>query len=101
MKKDLVIVPIPKSIKSRNFQYDHVMLSKRQIGSTFKPFLYATVLMGTESSQINDIFLKNSCSHVSSKTSLRKLLFPLSLLFYIVQVFRNFLGKKIFFLHQF
>ena len=28
----------------RNFQYDHVMQSKRQIGSTFKPFLYATAI---------------------------------------------------------
>ena len=31
-------------INYRNFQYDHVMLSKRQIGSTFKPFLYATAI---------------------------------------------------------
>ena len=31
-------------IDYRNFQYDHVMLSKRQIGSTFKPFLYATAI---------------------------------------------------------
>ena len=31
-------------IDFRNFQYDHVMLSKRQIGSTFKPFLYATAI---------------------------------------------------------
>ena len=31
-------------INYRHFQYDHVMLSKRQIGSTFKPFLYATAI---------------------------------------------------------
>ena len=31
-------------IDYRSFQYDHVMLSKRQIGSTFKPFLYATAI---------------------------------------------------------
>ena len=31
-------------IDYKNFQYDHVMLSKRQIGSTFKPFLYATAI---------------------------------------------------------
>ena len=31
-------------INYRNFQYDHVMQSKRQIGSTFKTFLYATAI---------------------------------------------------------
>ena len=31
-------------INYRNFQYEHVMQSKRQIGSTFKPFLYATAI---------------------------------------------------------
>ena len=31
-------------IDYKNFQYDHVMQSKRQIGSTFKPFLYATAI---------------------------------------------------------
>ena len=31
-------------INYRHFQYDHVMPSKRQIGSTFKPFLYATAI---------------------------------------------------------
>ena len=31
-------------INYSNFQYDHVMQSKRQIGSTFKPFLYATAI---------------------------------------------------------
>lgn len=31
-------------INYKNFQYDHVMQSKRQIGSTFKPFLYATAI---------------------------------------------------------
>jgi penicillin-binding protein 1A len=31
-------------INYRHFQYDHVMLSRRQIGSTFKPFLYATAI---------------------------------------------------------
>ena len=31
-------------INYRNFQYDHLMQSKRQIGSTFKPFLYATAI---------------------------------------------------------
>src|SRR5699024_9433643 len=31
-------------IDYRYFQYDHVLQSKRQIGSTFKPFVYATAL---------------------------------------------------------
>ena len=31
-------------IDFKNFQFDHVMQSKRQIGSTFKPFLYATAI---------------------------------------------------------
>ena len=31
-------------IDFENFQFDHVMQSKRQIGSTFKPFLYATAI---------------------------------------------------------
>jgi penicillin-binding protein 1A len=28
----------------RHFQYDHVKLGKRQVGSTFKPFVYATAI---------------------------------------------------------
>ncbi|MCD2258178.1 penicillin-binding protein 1A [Psychroserpens luteolus] len=28
----------------RHFQYDHVKLGKRQVGSTFKPFVYATAV---------------------------------------------------------
>jgi len=31
-------------INYKHFQYDHVKQSKRQIGSTFKPFLYATAI---------------------------------------------------------
>ncbi len=31
-------------INYKHFQYDHVKQGKRQIGSTFKPFLYATVI---------------------------------------------------------
>lgn len=31
-------------IDYRYFQYDHVMQSKRQVGSTFKPFVYAAAL---------------------------------------------------------
>ena len=31
-------------INYRHFQYDHVKQGKRQIGSTFKPFLYATAI---------------------------------------------------------
>ena len=31
-------------IDYKNFQYDNVYLSRRQVGSTFKPFLYATAL---------------------------------------------------------
>jgi penicillin-binding protein 1A len=31
-------------INYKNFKYDHVMQSRRQIGSTFKPFLYATAI---------------------------------------------------------
>lgn len=31
-------------INFRNFQYDHVKSSKRQVGSTFKPFVYALAI---------------------------------------------------------
>ncbi|TDU43592.1 penicillin-binding protein 1A [Gelidibacter sediminis] len=31
-------------INYRHFQYDHVMQGKRQVGSTFKPFVYATAI---------------------------------------------------------
>ena len=31
-------------INFKHFQYDHVKQGKRQIGSTFKPFLYATAI---------------------------------------------------------
>lgn len=31
-------------INSRHFQYDHVKQGKRQVGSTFKPFVYATAI---------------------------------------------------------
>ena len=31
-------------INSRYFQYDHVQQGKRQVGSTFKPFVYASVI---------------------------------------------------------
>ncbi|MGB5942246.1 MAG: transglycosylase domain-containing protein [Leeuwenhoekiella sp.] len=31
-------------INYKHFQYDHVQLGKRQVGSTFKPFLYATAI---------------------------------------------------------
>ena len=31
-------------INMRNFQYDHVKQGKRQVGSTFKPFVYATAI---------------------------------------------------------
>ncbi len=31
-------------INYKHFQYDHVKLGKRQVGSTFKPFLYATAI---------------------------------------------------------
>ncbi|MCB0791156.1 MAG: transglycosylase domain-containing protein [Flavobacteriales bacterium] len=31
-------------IDYRNFQYDHVEQAKRQVGSTFKPFVYATAI---------------------------------------------------------
>lgn len=31
-------------INYRHFQFDHVMQGKRQIGSTFKPFVYATAI---------------------------------------------------------
>jgi penicillin-binding protein 1A len=29
----------------QHFQYDHVKQGKRQVGSTFKPFVYATAIM--------------------------------------------------------
>lgn len=35
-------------IDYRYFQYDHVKLSKRQVGSTFKPFLYALAMQEGE-----------------------------------------------------
>ena len=35
-------------IDYRYFQYDHVMLSKRQVGSTFKPFLYSLAMQEGE-----------------------------------------------------
>ncbi len=31
-------------INYKHFQYDHVKMGKRQVGSTFKPFLYATAI---------------------------------------------------------
>ncbi len=31
-------------INYKHFQYDHVMQAKRQVGSTFKPFVYATAM---------------------------------------------------------
>lgn len=31
-------------INYKHFQYDHVNMGKRQVGSTFKPFLYATAI---------------------------------------------------------
>ncbi|CAN5173757.1 transglycosylase domain-containing protein [soil metagenome] len=31
-------------INFRNFQYDHVKVGKRQVGSTFKPFIYALAI---------------------------------------------------------
>jgi len=36
-------------IDYRYFQYDHVKLSKRQVGSTFKPFLYTLAMQEGES----------------------------------------------------
>jgi penicillin-binding protein 1A len=36
-------------IDYRFFQYDHVKLSKRQVGSTFKPFLYTLAMQEGES----------------------------------------------------
>jgi penicillin-binding protein 1A len=36
-------------INYRFFQYDHVKLSKRQVGSTFKPFLYTLAMQEGES----------------------------------------------------
>jgi penicillin-binding protein 1A len=36
-------------IDYRHFQYDHVKLSKRQVGSTFKPFLYTLAMQEGES----------------------------------------------------
>lgn len=35
-------------IDYRYFQYDHVMLSRRQVGSTFKPFLYSLAMQEGE-----------------------------------------------------
>jgi penicillin-binding protein 1A len=29
----------------QHFQYDHIKQGKRQVGSTFKPFVYATAIM--------------------------------------------------------
>jgi len=35
-------------INNKYFQYDHVMVSKRQVGSTFKPFLYTLAIQEGE-----------------------------------------------------
>jgi len=35
-------------IDNRYFQFDHVMMSKRQVGSTFKPFLYTLAMQEGE-----------------------------------------------------
>ena len=35
-------------IDNKYFQYDHVMVSKRQVGSTFKPFLYTLAIQEGE-----------------------------------------------------
>ena len=35
-------------INNRYFQFDHVMMSKRQVGSTFKPFLYTLAMQEGE-----------------------------------------------------
>ena len=32
-------------INWQHFQYDHVKQGKRQVGSTFKPFVYATAII--------------------------------------------------------
>lgn len=36
-------------INHKHFQYDHVKVSKRQVGSTFKPFVYALAINNGES----------------------------------------------------
>jgi len=33
-------------IDHKHFEYDHVSLAKRQVGSTFKPFVYALAIRG-------------------------------------------------------
>ncbi len=42
-----------------HFQYDHVKQGKRQVGSTFKPFVYATAIMNLS---------MTPCSTVSNAT---------------------------------
>ncbi len=42
-------------INYKNFQYDHVIMSKRQVGSTFKPFVYTLAMQEGELSPCSEI----------------------------------------------
>lgn len=42
-------------INYKHFQYDHVMLSRRQVGSTFKPFLYTLAMQEGEFSPCTQV----------------------------------------------
>lgn len=57
-------------INWQHFQYDHIKQGKRQVGSTFKPFVYATAIMNlglTPCSQIsNGTYTKGSWRVVGS-----------------------------------
>jgi len=42
-------------VNYQHFQYDHVKLSKRQVGSTFKPYVYAVALQSGEYSPCTNV----------------------------------------------
>lgn len=42
-------------INYKNFQYDHVIVSKRQVGSTFKPFVYTLAMQEGEFSPCSSV----------------------------------------------
>lgn len=42
-------------INYKHFQYDHVIMSKRQVGSTFKPFVYTLAMQEGELSPCSEI----------------------------------------------
>lgn len=57
-------------INWQHFQYDHVKQGKRQVGSTFKPFVYATAIMHlgmTPCSTVSNASFNKGSYHVPGK----------------------------------